>query len=73
MANPLRGGAQFEVEGKTCRIHHTWNAAADDEDATGRAPSDALLDVAKQRLSARRLRAFLWAGLSVDHAPATDP
>ena len=67
MANPLRGEASFEVEGKPYRVKFDWNAAAEYEDATGRALSDALLDVAKQRLSAKSLRAFLWAGLQANH------
>jgi hypothetical protein len=71
VANPLRGEASFEVEGKPYRIHFTWNAAAEYEDVTGRALSDALLDVAKQRLSAKSLRAFLWAGLQEHHSEVT--
>jgi hypothetical protein len=63
MSNPYRGEASFEVEGKTHRVHYTWNAAVAYEEATGRLLSDALLDLASGKLSARSLRAMLWAGL----------
>jgi hypothetical protein len=63
MGNPYRGEASFEVEGRTHRVHFTWNAAVAYEEATGRPLSDALLDLANGKLSARSLRAMLWAGL----------
>lgn len=71
MANPLRGEASFEVEGETYRVHYTWNAAAEFEEAAGRPLSDALLDIAREKLSAKSLRAMLWAGLQEHHPEVT--
>jgi hypothetical protein len=71
VANPHRGEASFEVDGKTYRLRYDWNAAAEFEDAAGRPLSDALLDVAREKLSAKSLRAMLWAGLQQEHPEAT--
>lgn len=71
MPNPLRGEASFETEGRTYRLHYTWNAAADFEEVAGRPLSDALLDVAREKLSAKSLRAMLWAGLQEHHEEVT--
>ena len=71
MGNPLRGEASFEVAGKAYRIRYTWNAAAIYEEAAGRPLSDALLDVARERFSAKSLRAMLWAGLQDEHQDVT--
>jgi hypothetical protein len=67
MGNPLRGEATFEVEGKQYRVRFSWNAAAAYEETAGRPLSDALLDVARERFSAKSLRAMLWAGLQDEH------
>lgn len=64
MANPLRGEASFEVDGKTHTVRFNWNAAAAYEEKSGRNLSEALVDLARERLSARSLRAMLWAGLT---------
>jgi hypothetical protein len=72
VANALRGEAEFTVDGRAYKVRYSWNSAADFEDALqGRALSDALLDVAKQRLSAKSLRAMLWAGLQENHPEVT--
>ena len=71
MSNPHRGEASFEVEGKAYRVRFSWNAAAEYEDAAGRHLSDALFDIARERLSARSLRAMLWAGLQEHHPEVT--
>jgi hypothetical protein len=71
MANPLRGEAQFEVEGRAYRLKFDWNAAAAFEDAAGRPLSDALLDIAREKLSAKSLRAMLWSGLQEQHPEVT--
>lgn len=63
MGNPHRGEATFEVDGREHRVRFTWNAAAAYEEMAGKPLSDALLDVAREKLSARSLRAMLWAGL----------
>ena len=68
MPNVLRGEAAFEVDGKTYRVRHSWNSAAEYEEAAGKPLSDALLDIAREKLSARSLRAMLWAGLQEHHA-----
>ena len=67
MGNPLRGEANFEAAGRTYRLKYDWNAAAEFEEAAGRPLSDALLDVAREKLSAKSLRAMLWAGLQEHH------
>ncbi len=71
MANPFRGEASFEVDGKAYRTRFSWNAAAEYEDAAGMPLSDALLDIAREKLSARSLRAMLWAGLQEHHTDVT--
>jgi len=71
VGNPLRGEASFEVAGRTYRLKYDWNAAAEFEEAAGRPLSDALLDVAREKLSAKSLRAMLWAGLQEHHAEVT--
>ena len=71
MSNPHRGEASFEVEGKAYRVRFSWNAAAEYEDAAGRHLSDALFDIAREKLSARSLRAMLWAGLQEHHQEVT--
>ena len=71
MGNPLRAESEVVVEGKTYRLHFTWNAAATFEDASGRALSDALMDLVRERLSAKSLRAMLWAGLQKHHPDLT--
>ena len=71
MANPLRGESTFEVEGKQYRVRFSWNAAAAYEEVAGRPLSDALLDVARERFSAKSLRAMLWAGLQDEHEDVT--
>ena len=68
MANPLRGEASFEVEGKTYRLRFSWNAAAEFEEPAGRSFYDAADALAAGRLSVRTLRAMLWAGLQ-EHQP----
>lgn len=67
MANPHRGEAEFTVDGETYRLKFDWNAAAEFEEAAGRPISDALMDVVREKLSARSLRAMLWAGLQTHH------
>ena len=71
MGNPLRGEATFEVDGKQYRVRFSWNAAAEYEEAAGKPLSDALFDIARERLSARSLRAMLWAGLQEHHQDVT--
>lgn len=71
MANPLRGETQFEVEGRSYRLKFDWNAAAVYEDASGRPVSDVLLDISREKLSAKSLRAMLWSGLQEHHAEVT--
>ena len=71
MANALRGEASFEAGGRAFRLKYDWNAAAEFEEASGRPLSDALLDVAREKLSAKSLRAMLWAGLQADHPDVT--
>ncbi len=71
MGNPHRGEASFEVEGKAYRVRYSWNAAAEYEEASGKPLSDALFDIARERLSARSLRAMLWAGLQEQHSDVT--
>jgi hypothetical protein len=71
MSNQFRGEASFEVEGKAFRVRFSWNAAAEYEDAAGKPLSDALFDIAREKLSARSLRAMLWAGLQEHHADVT--
>jgi hypothetical protein len=71
MGNPHRGEASFEVEGKAYRVRYSWNAAAEYEEAAGKPLSDALFDIARERLSARSLRAMLWAGLQEHHQDVT--
>ena len=71
MSNPHRGEASFEVEGKAYRVRFSWNAAAEYEEAAGKPLSDALFDIARERLSARSLRAMLWAGLQEHHQEVT--
>ncbi len=71
MSNTFRGEASFEVEGRAFRVRFSWNAAAEYEDAAGRHLSDALFDIAREKLSARSLRAMLWAGLQEHHPEVT--
>ena len=71
MANALRGEASFEAGGRTYHLKYDWNAAAEFEEAAGRPLSDALLDVAREKLSAKSLRAMLWAGLQEHHPEVT--
>ena len=71
MSNPLRGEASFEIDGKPFHVRFTWNAAAEYEEVAGKPLSDALLDVAREKLSARSLRAMLWAGLQEQHPDVT--
>ena len=71
MGNPHRGEATFEVDGKQYRVRFSWNAAAVYEETAGRPLSDALLDVARERFSAKSLRAMLWAGLQDEHEDVT--
>ncbi len=71
MGNPHRGEASFEVAGRAYRLKFDWNAAAEFEEAAGRPLSDALLDVAREKLSAKSLRAMLWAGLQPHHPEVT--
>jgi len=71
VGNPLRGEASFDVGGRAYRLKFDWNAAAEFEEAAGRPLSDALLDVAREKLSARALRAMLWAGLQEHHGDVT--
>ena len=71
MSNPHRGEASFEVEGKAYRVRFSWNAAAEYEEAAGKPLSDALFDIARERLSARSLRAMLWAGMQEHHQDVT--
>ena len=71
MGNPHRGEASFDVEGKAYRVRFSWNAAAAYEEMAGRPLSDALLDVARERFSAKSLRAMLWAGLQDEHPDVT--
>ena len=71
MANALRGEASFEADGRTYRLLYIWNAAAEFEEVAGRPLSDALLDVAREKLSAKSLRAMLWAGLREHHGDVT--
>ena len=71
MSNQFRGEASFEVEGKAFRVRFSWNAAAEYEEAAGKHLSDALFDIAREKLSARSLRAMLWAGLQEHHADVT--
>lgn len=67
MSNPLRGEATFEIDGVQYRLRFTWNAAVEYEEIAGRPLSDALLDVAREKLSAKSLRAMVWAGLQEHH------
>jgi len=71
MGNAFRGEASFEVEGRAYRVRHSWNSAAEYEEAAGKPLSDALLDIAREKLSARSLRAMLWAGLQEHHPEVT--
>jgi hypothetical protein len=73
MSNPQRGDVTFEVPGekRLYRIRFSWNAAAISEEPAGRSFYDALDDIAAGRLSARVLRAFLWAGLREEHRALT--
>ena len=71
MSNPYRGEANFEVEGQAYRVRFSWNSAAEYEEAAGKPLSDALLDIAREKLSARSLRAMIWAGLQEHHADVT--
>ncbi len=71
MGNPHRGEASFDIGDRAYRVRYSWNAAATYEDAAGMPLSDALLDIAREKLSARSLRAMLWAGLQEHHADVT--
>jgi len=69
MANPLRGEASIDLPGgRTYRLRFTWNAAAEFEASSSQTISDALTLLAESKLSARSLRAMLWAGLREHHA-----
>jgi hypothetical protein len=67
VANAHRGETSFEVDGKTYRVRFDWNAAAEYEDASGKNIGDALLAIGGETLSAKSLRAMLWAGLQEYH------
>ena len=71
MANPFRGESTFEVDGRAHRVRFSWNSAAIYEEAAGKPLSDALLDIAREKLSARSLRAMIWAGLQEHHPDVT--
>ena len=71
MANPYRGESTCEVEGRAYRVRFSWNSAAEYEVAAGKPLSDALLDIAREKLSARSLRAMIWAGLQERHPEVT--
>ena len=71
MANPYRGEASFEVEGKTYRLRYSWNAAAEFEEPAGRTFYEAADALSEGRLSVRTLRAMLWAGLEEQHPGLT--
>ncbi len=71
MPNPLRGEAAFEADEKVYRVKFHWSAACEFEHASGRVLSDALLDIAHEKLSATSLRAMLWAGLQEHHPDLT--
>jgi hypothetical protein len=71
MGNPLKAETTFEADGKTFRVVFDWNAAAEYEELSGKALSDALLDAGRLRMSAKSLRAFLWAGLQTHHPALT--
>lgn len=72
MANHLRGEAELRCGADTYELKFTWNAAAEYESAMDGEPlSEALLLVAEKRLSARALRAMLWAGLRKNHPRVT--
>ena len=64
MANLLRGEKNFEVDGTTYRLKYDWNAAALVEELLpGVTIGDVLMQVTRNRISARQLRAIVWAGL----------
>lgn len=72
MANQLRGEAELKAGDRVLRVAFDWNAAAEFEDASGVSLSDALLNISRGRLSAKALRAMLWAGLQKHHGRDVD-
>jgi len=63
-----RAETTIQADGRELRLVFGWNEAATFEEVSGKALSDVLSDVAKQRLSAKTLRGFLYAGLREHHA-----
>ena len=72
MGNSLRGEADLKVPGstgageRTYRLVYDWNAAVEFEDQAGRSLWDAL-----GKLTAKSVRAMLWAGLRERHSEVT--
>jgi hypothetical protein len=67
MQNPLRGRTEFVVQGKRYDVEFNWNSAVEYEEVAGHAISEAVADILGGKLSAKRLRAMLWAGLRQHH------
>jgi len=67
MPNPLRGETTLTVEEKTYRVRFSWNAAAEYEVPAGRPLSVGVQEILDGKVSARSLRAMLWAGLQEHH------
>ncbi len=67
MPNPLRGETTLTVEDKTYRVRFSWNAAAEYEVPAGRPLSVGVQEILDGKVSARSLRAMLWAGLQEHH------
>lgn len=63
MANPLRGEADLKVGAQTFRLVYNWNAACEFEEPAGCSLWEALTG----KLTARSVRAMLWAGLRERH------
>jgi hypothetical protein len=71
MANPHRGEATLRDGETEYRLRFHWNAAAEYEEVTGQTLSEALANVARRRVSAKAVRAMLWAGLREHHPEVT--
>jgi hypothetical protein len=67
MPNPLRGETTFEANGKEYRVRFNWNVAAEYELPAGRPLSVGVQEILDGKVSARSLRAMLWAGLQENH------
>lgn len=67
MGNSLRGEADLQVGDRTFGLVFCWNAAVEFEDAAGRSLWEAMVG----KLTAKSVRAMLWAGLREKHPEVT--